>query len=77
LLGQKKYAEAEADLLAGFKGLKELSDQIGEKARASQFRQATEWLVELYTALGKREEAAKWRIERAKYAVADPLQEKK
>jgi len=67
LLGQKKYAQAEPHLLDGFSGLKNRIDQMGDEARVLRLGQATEWLVELYTAIGKPDEAAKWRAERAKY----------
>jgi non-specific serine/threonine protein kinase/serine/threonine-protein kinase len=59
-LGQKRFAEAEEHLVAGFEGMKEREAEIPE---SSQFRllEARERLVELYTAWGKPEEAARWR----------------
>jgi hypothetical protein len=76
------YDEAEPHLLAGYNGLKEHIDQMPEEVRGPRLGQATEWLVELYTVLGKAEEAANWRAERAKHrakhpAAAPPPPEKK
>ena len=65
-LGQKRYAEAEPLLLAGYGGMKQQADKapaFGE----TRLPATAAWLVELYTALGKPGEAAKWRAERAKY----------
>jgi serine/threonine protein kinase len=66
LLGQLKYADAEPLLLTGYQGMKEREVQVGryDQVRLSE---AADRLVELYTALGKQEEAAKWRAERKKY----------
>ncbi len=62
LLGQRKHAEAEPLLLAGYGGLKQ-----GEKAMSPQGRdnltQALRRIVELYEATGNKDEAARWRKE--------------
>lgn len=60
LLGQKKYADAEAMLLKGYEGMK-----AREKTIPSQFSEripaALEHLVQLFEATNKKEDAAKWR----------------
>jgi hypothetical protein len=66
LLGQRKYAEAEPLLLAGYAGLKEREKALPPPDK-ERLPQAADWLVELYTAAGKPDEAAKWRAERARY----------
>lgn len=72
LLGQKKYAEAEDELLEGFEGLKERFAQMPEKERASEMGQAADRLIALYTATNRPEEAKKWQAEREKYSEVDP-----
>jgi hypothetical protein len=62
LLGQKKYAEAEPLLLAGYQGLKRHEAKIPPDRKRS-LPEALEWLVQLYEATGKPGEAAKWRKE--------------
>jgi hypothetical protein len=59
LLGQKKYAEAERELLEGFRGLKEREATIPENAKGCLPR-IVEWLIELYKAMGDTEKAAQW-----------------
>jgi eukaryotic-like serine/threonine-protein kinase len=77
LLGQKKYAEAEPLLLAGYEGMKLREKSIPEQGKI-RLPEAVERLILLYEATGKKDEAAKWRLERAKYPEAAPLpQEKK
>jgi serine/threonine protein kinase/tetratricopeptide (TPR) repeat protein len=66
LLGQQKYAEAEPLLLAGYEGMKQREKTIPPQG-AVRLPEAADRLVELYTALGKSEEVARWRAERAKY----------
>jgi serine/threonine protein kinase/tetratricopeptide (TPR) repeat protein len=63
LLAQKKYAEAEPLLRAGYQGLKECAAEI---PRTNQVlpRTALDWLIELAVARGDREAAEKWRKER-------------
>jgi tetratricopeptide (TPR) repeat protein len=62
LLRQKKYAEAEPLLLSGYSGMKDREERIpaDEKRR---LKEALQRLVELYDAIGKPEEAAKWKQE--------------
>jgi hypothetical protein len=63
LLGQKKYAAAEPLLLQGYEGMKQRAAQI-PKASQLHLREALDWLVELYEAWGKQDEAARWRAVR-------------
>jgi hypothetical protein len=60
LAGQKKYAEAEPLLLAGYKGMKEREATIPEPFRKVRLTEALERLVRLYEATGRKDEAAKW-----------------
>jgi tetratricopeptide (TPR) repeat protein len=62
LLGQQKYAEAEPLLLRGYKEMKERESQVPPVYRWRLTR-ALEWLVQLYEATGRPDEAAKWRKE--------------
>jgi tetratricopeptide (TPR) repeat protein len=60
LLGQKKYDEAEPLLLAGYEGMKQREEKIPPISRF-RLTEAIEWLVQLYEAWGKPEQAAEWR----------------
>ena len=62
LLGQKKYAEAEPLLLAGYEGLKKDEKAIPPQGKIN-IPNAIQRLVKLYDATGKKDEAAKWRKE--------------
>jgi serine/threonine protein kinase len=63
-LGQQKYAEAEPLLLQGYEGLKVRETKI-PKVTTAYLADALERLVQLYDALGKDAEAARWREELA------------
>ncbi len=77
LLGQKKYADAEPLLRAGYAGLKAREPSIPPPSRA-RIRDALDRLIELSAATSKPDEAARWRAERAKYPdAAPPPREKK
>jgi serine/threonine protein kinase len=62
LLGLRKYAEAEPQLLQAYQGLKERESRIPIGGRQSPIR-TLEDLVQLYEAMGKKDEAARWRKE--------------
>jgi tetratricopeptide (TPR) repeat protein/tRNA A-37 threonylcarbamoyl transferase component Bud32 len=62
LSGQKKYAEAEPLLLAGYEGLKRRAKSVPPEG-SFLFDEALERLVRHHEALGKEQEAAKWRRE--------------
>ncbi len=64
LLGQKKYDEAEKELLEGYEGLKTRETTNPEYA-AVQLQRVVGWLVELYEALGDRDKADQWRGRRS------------
>jgi tetratricopeptide (TPR) repeat protein len=66
LLGQKRYAEAELLLLAGYQGMKERRGSIPPAAQA-RLAEAADRLVELYTALRDPGQVSRWRAERAAY----------
>jgi eukaryotic-like serine/threonine-protein kinase len=62
LLRQKKYAEAEPLLLQGYEGLKQRAKTI-PSAPNPRLKEALERVVQLCEAIGKKDEAAKWRKE--------------
>jgi len=62
LLGQKKYADAEPLLLAGYEGMKQREKTIPPLG-STRIADATERLVQLYEAIDKKDDAAKWRKE--------------
>jgi hypothetical protein len=59
LLGQKKYADAEPLLLAGYEGMKQREAKIPAQHKI-RLTEALERLVQLYEALDKKADAAKW-----------------
>jgi hypothetical protein len=67
LLGQKKFAEAEPLILAGYEGMKAREGKIAPAGRP-RLAAAARRVVELYEAWGKPEKAAEWR---AKLGLAD------
>ena len=60
LLGQKKYADAEPLLLAGYEGLKEREGKIPANSQVC-LTETLERLVQLYDVTGQKEKAAEWR----------------
>ncbi|MBX9580616.1 MAG: serine/threonine-protein kinase [Gemmataceae bacterium] len=67
VLGQKRFADAEPLILAGYLGMKAREELMQPQWRRELSPQAAGWLVEVYTALGKPDEAGKWRVQRVKY----------
>ncbi|MBX9622484.1 MAG: tetratricopeptide repeat protein, partial [Gemmataceae bacterium] len=71
LVGLGRLAEAEPLLVAGYAGL--LADRANiPPPAANNLPDAADRLVELYVALGKPDEAKRWRAERAKYPFVAP-----
>jgi len=66
VLGQRRYADAEPLLTAGYEGMLRRAAKVPPVRRA-RLAEAADRLVELYAAWGKPAEAARWRAERAKY----------
>ena len=62
LLGQKKYADAEPLLLAGYEGLKQREEKI-PAAGKSRPREALQRLVQLYEETNRPDQAAKLKKE--------------
>ena len=60
LLGQKKYAEAEPLLLSGFEGMKAREAKVPVKSK-DRLPEALGRIIQLYEAVGKVDEAARWR----------------
>ena len=75
LLGQKKYAEAEPLLMSGYEGMKRREKTIPEQGKA-RLPEALERLVQLYEAMDKKDEAAKWRKELDAFKPAQKKPEK-
>jgi hypothetical protein len=68
LLGQKKYAEAEPQLVKGYEGMKTREKTIPKQGGGElRIPEALDRLIELYTVINKPEKAEKSRAERAKY----------
>jgi tetratricopeptide (TPR) repeat protein len=63
LLSQRKYPDAEPLLLNGYRGLRQTEAKILPQVKDVRLRDALERLVRLYEALGKPDEAAKWKKE--------------
>ena len=74
LLGQKKLAEAEPLLLAGYRGMKEREASISQGAKEQRVPEALDRLVQLYEDMGNATEAAAWRskLEAARTAESKP-----
>ena len=60
LLGQKKHAEAERLLLAGYEGMKQREEKIPPQGKL-RLTEALERLVQLCDAWGQKEKADAWR----------------
>jgi eukaryotic-like serine/threonine-protein kinase len=78
LLGQKKHAEAEPLLVAGYERIKQREKTIPAQGKVLLL-EALDRLIELSTTTNKPDEAKKWRAERAKYPAepVPPPREKK
>ena len=76
LLGQKKYAEAEPLLIAGYEGMKQREATIPPQGK-DRLTEALERLVQLYEATDKPDEAAEWRKELEANKSAEKPPEKK
>jgi tetratricopeptide (TPR) repeat protein len=69
--GQKKYEEAETDLLKGYEGMKQREKQIPHGGSVC-IPEAIDRLADHYTALAKHEDVKKWQAERARYPYLAP-----
>ena len=69
LLGQKKFAETEPLLLAGYDGLKQREKTIPPRF-STRFPEALGRLIDLFTATNKSDDVKRWQAERAKYPEA-------
>ena len=63
LLGQKKYKDAEPQLLKGYEGLKAREKTIPAQL-AARLPEALDRLIQFYTETNKPDEAKKWQAER-------------
>ncbi|PWU18270.1 MAG: hypothetical protein C5B50_09580 [Verrucomicrobia bacterium] len=66
LLGKKKYAEAEPQLLSGYGGMMQHQDQIPGIGRP-RLKETLERLVQLYEATNRPDQAAEWKQKLADY----------
>lgn len=73
LLDQKKYAEAELLLLAGFEGMKKTLG-VADAERQNRLIENAERLVQRYEAMNKKDKADIWRkkLQEAKKAAKKP-----
>ena len=76
LLGQKKYAEAEPLLLAGYEGMKQREEKIPPQGKI-RLTEAIERLVQLYDAWGQKDKADEWRKKLPAAKSAKPAETKK
>jgi eukaryotic-like serine/threonine-protein kinase len=76
LLGEKKYAEAEPLLVAGYEGMKRRESTIPPLGQ-DRLTEALERLVQLYEAIDKSVEAARWRKDLEARKAAEKPPEKK
>ena len=70
MLGQKKYAEAEPLLLAGYRGMQEREAKIPAASKI-RLTEALQRLVQRYEETGKTEEAAMWQAQLDKRQAAE------
>ena len=75
LLGQKKYADAEPLLLAGYEGMKQREKKIPIQGKFC-LTEAVERLVQLYDAWGQKEKADEWRMKLPVTKSAKPVETK-
>jgi hypothetical protein len=76
LLGQKKYADAEALLKKGYEGMKAREDKIPKSGGGeSRVPEAIDRLVKLYITTNKPDEVKKYQAERDKYPKAPATQD--
>lgn len=72
LAGQGKLAEAEPLIESGYFGMKQRQEKIHPKFRGTWFTILLDSLVQVYESAKKPEEAAKWRVEKTQWEVANP-----
>jgi eukaryotic-like serine/threonine-protein kinase len=70
LLGQKRFAEAESPLTDGYYGMKDREVKIPAPSRRYVLEAGSQ-VVKLYEALGKKDEAAEWRVKIQPSAVSE------
>ena len=70
LLGQKKFAEAEPLLLAGYEGMKQREATMPPEAR-NRIIESIDRLIELYSAMENPDEAAKWQAKLDEFKAAE------
>jgi hypothetical protein len=70
LLGQKKFAEAEPLLRAGYQGVKTRAEKIPPEVKVLRLGEGLDRLIALAEATGNADEAKAWRDERAKLTDA-------
>jgi eukaryotic-like serine/threonine-protein kinase len=69
LLGQKKYAEAEPLLLAGYEGMKQREDKIPVAGKV-RLKETMQRLVQLYETTNRPDQAAEWKQKLAEFEKA-------
>ncbi len=74
LLGQKNYSDAEPLLLAGYEGMKQREAQLSPEGK-SRLTEALQRLVDLYDALGQKDNADEWRKQQQALKAPKPTDE--
>lgn len=74
LLEQKKYADAEPLLLAGYEGMKKAND-VNDTEKQARLIEELQRLVRLYEAMNKKDKADAWqkKLQEAKNADKNPV----
>jgi hypothetical protein len=75
LLGQKQYADAEPQLLAGYEGMEHRKDKVptgsgGAYRRQPRLKKALELLVQLYEETNRPDRTAEWKQKLAEFEKA-------
>jgi len=72
LLGQKKYADAESQLVEGFEGMKQREKSIPPTGKV-RLPEALDRLIQLYTETNKPDEVKKWQVEKGRLPKPAPI----
>ncbi len=75
-MGQKKYADAEPLLLAGYEGMRQRDAKLSPPGKV-RLTESVERLVELYDAWDKKAKADVWRMKLPATKLTKPAETKK
>ena len=66
LIGQKRYTEAEPFLISGYEGMKQREEKIPAAGKL-RLKEAVQYLVQLYEATNRSDQAAEWKQKLAEF----------